>query len=390
MSERHLFTSESVTEGHPDKVADQISDAILDAILTGDPRARVACETLVTTGLALVAGEITTRTYVDVPKVVRETVKEIGYTDAAIGFDYETCAVLTSIDEQSPDIAHGRRSRRRRRPGTHVRLRVRRDAGAHAAADPARAPDLPAARRAAPQRRAQVPAPRRQVAGDGRVRGRRGRSRSTRWSSRRSTRPRSRTRTLREAVIDEVIKPLVPRTLEISTRTRTTSTRPGASSAAGRRATRASPAARSSSTRTAARPPRRRRVQRQGPDEGRPHRRLHGALRREEPRRGRACVALRGASSPTRSASRSGLDRGRHIRDGQAFRGGARGDRSRASSSRRAASSSISICAGRSTGRRRPTDTSAAGSRFHLGAHRQGRRAPRGFAKTTTGARERA
>jgi len=107
MKERHLITSESVTEGHPDKVADQISDAILDSILAGDPRARVACETFVTTGLVLVGGEITTRTYVDVPKVARETVKEIGYTDAAIGFDYETCAVITSIDEQSPDIALG-------------------------------------------------------------------------------------------------------------------------------------------------------------------------------------------------------------------------------------------------------------------------------------------
>jgi S-adenosylmethionine synthetase len=107
MSERHLTTSESVTEGHPDKVADQISDSILDAILAGDPRARVACETFVTTGLVLVGGEITTRTYVDVPKVVRETVKEIGYTDATIGFDYETCAVITSIDEQSADIALG-------------------------------------------------------------------------------------------------------------------------------------------------------------------------------------------------------------------------------------------------------------------------------------------
>jgi S-adenosylmethionine synthetase len=107
MSERHLITSESVTEGHPDKVADQISDSILDAILAGDPRARVACETFVTTGLVLVGGEITTRTYVDVPKVVRETVKEIGYTDATIGFDYETCAVITSIDEQSADIALG-------------------------------------------------------------------------------------------------------------------------------------------------------------------------------------------------------------------------------------------------------------------------------------------
>ena len=107
MTQRRLFTSESVTEGHPDKICDQISDAILDAILAEDPNARVACETSVTTGLVLVAGEITTSTYVDIPKVVRATIKEIGYTRAKYGFDAETSAVLTSIDEQSPDIAQG-------------------------------------------------------------------------------------------------------------------------------------------------------------------------------------------------------------------------------------------------------------------------------------------
>lgn len=104
---RHLFTSESVTEGHPDKVADQISDAILDEIIARDPYARVACETLVTTGLVMVAGEITTSCYVDIPRVVRETVREIGYTRAKYGFDCDTCSVITSIDEQSPDIAMG-------------------------------------------------------------------------------------------------------------------------------------------------------------------------------------------------------------------------------------------------------------------------------------------
>ncbi|GAB6184104.1 methionine adenosyltransferase [Thermodesulfovibrio hydrogeniphilus] len=103
----YIFTSESVTEGHPDKVADQISDAILDAMIAKDPYARVACETLVTTGLVMVAGEITTSCYVDIPSVIRETVKEIGYTRAKYGFDYETCAVITSIHEQSPDIAMG-------------------------------------------------------------------------------------------------------------------------------------------------------------------------------------------------------------------------------------------------------------------------------------------
>ncbi len=104
---RHLFTSESVTEGHPDKIADQISDSILDAILAEDPVGRVACETLVTTGLAIVAGEITTSCYVDFPKIVRQTIKDVGYTRAKYGFDYETCGVLSSIHEQSPDIAMG-------------------------------------------------------------------------------------------------------------------------------------------------------------------------------------------------------------------------------------------------------------------------------------------
>jgi len=103
----HVFTSESVTEGHPDKIADQISDSILDAVLSEDKNGRVACETLVTTGLAFIAGEITTETYVDFPAIVRETIREIGYTRAKFGFDYETCAVISSIDPQSPDIAQG-------------------------------------------------------------------------------------------------------------------------------------------------------------------------------------------------------------------------------------------------------------------------------------------
>ena len=104
---RHLFTSESVTEGHPDKICDQISDAILDELLKQDPLSRVACETTVTTGLVLVAGEITTKAYADIPKIVRETVREIGYDRAKFGFDCDTCAVITSIDEQSGDIAMG-------------------------------------------------------------------------------------------------------------------------------------------------------------------------------------------------------------------------------------------------------------------------------------------
>lgn len=104
---RFIFSSESVTEGHPDKIADQISDAILDSIIENDPFGRVACETFVTTGMTLIGGEITTKCYVDIPAIAREVIKDIGYTNAKFGFDYETCAILTSIDQQSPDIAMG-------------------------------------------------------------------------------------------------------------------------------------------------------------------------------------------------------------------------------------------------------------------------------------------
>ena len=107
INKNYLFTSESVTEGHPDKIADQISDAVLDALLEQDPMSRVACETLLTTGLAMVAGEITTKGYVEIPDIVRQTIKDIGYTRAKYGFDSETCAVITSVHSQSPDIAMG-------------------------------------------------------------------------------------------------------------------------------------------------------------------------------------------------------------------------------------------------------------------------------------------
>ncbi len=114
---KRLFTSESVTEGHPDKICDQISDAILDAIFEKDPNGRVACETMVTTGMVMVAGEITTDCYVDIPKIARKTICEIGYTRAKYGFDCDTCAVLTSIDEQSPDIARGVNEAKEKREG---------------------------------------------------------------------------------------------------------------------------------------------------------------------------------------------------------------------------------------------------------------------------------
>ena len=104
---KHLFTSESVTEGHPDKIADQISDSILDALIGEDPTSRVACETMVTTGIAIIAGEITSKSYADLPQIVRDTIRDVGYTRAKFGFDFETCAVLSTINEQSPDIAMG-------------------------------------------------------------------------------------------------------------------------------------------------------------------------------------------------------------------------------------------------------------------------------------------
>jgi S-adenosylmethionine synthetase len=107
MADEYLFTSESVSEGHPDKIADQVSDAVLDAIIAQDPMGRVACETMLTTGLVVVAGEITTSCYVDIPRIARETIRDVGYTRAKFGFDYETCGVITAIDEQSADIAMG-------------------------------------------------------------------------------------------------------------------------------------------------------------------------------------------------------------------------------------------------------------------------------------------
>ena len=189
----HLFTSESVTEGHPDKMADQISDAILDAALAGDPNSRVACETLITTGLVVVAGEITTTASIEFADIVRRTICDIGYDDGSFGFDGHHCAVMIALDKQSPDIAQGvdvaleHRAQLsgpswprtswtgagRRRPGHDVRLRHPGDPGADAAADRAGAPAGPPAGRGAQGRHAPLPAPGRQDPGHGALPGRR-------------------------------------------------------------------------------------------------------------------------------------------------------------------------------------------------------------------------
>ena len=176
-----VFTSESVTEGHPDKIADQISDGILDAILAQDPNARVACETLITTGLVVIAGEITTTADVDYQAVARKTINEIGYNNGDLGFDGNACAVLVALDKQSPDIAQGvdtgheirtaqaqsdaLRPGRRRRPGHDVRLRDPRDPRAHADADRPGPPLGQATVRGSQERHAALPASRRQDPG---------------------------------------------------------------------------------------------------------------------------------------------------------------------------------------------------------------------------------
>ena len=203
MTRQWTFTSESVTEGHPDKMADQISDSILDAILAEDPMARVACETMVTTGLAIVAGEITTNAYVEIPQIVRETIKGIGYDRESVGYDGNTCGVITSIDPQSPDIAQGVDTALETRTGVSGEdllnsqgagdqgmmfgYAVDETARPHAAADLAGPPAGRAARRGPQVRRPPVPPARRQDPGHRRLRGQHARSGSPPCSSPRST-----------------------------------------------------------------------------------------------------------------------------------------------------------------------------------------------------------
>ena len=223
---QYLFTSESVTEGHPDKMCDQISDAILDAIIREDPEARVACETATTTGLVMVLGEISTTTYIDFQSIVRDTVRDIGYTKAEYGFDYLTCGTLVSVKEQSSDIAMGVDSALevradaapvqelgRRRPGDDVRVRLPRDARAHAAADRPGPPDGPPPRRGAQERSADRPAART-------ARPRSRSSTSTAWPSASgrsscSTQhdPDVRPERLRADITEAVILPVIPREL---------------------------------------------------------------------------------------------------------------------------------------------------------------------------------
>ena len=248
---RHLFTSESVTEGHPDKIADQISDAVLDALLAQDPMSRVACETMVTTGLAFIAGEITTKAYADLPGIVRETIKGVGYTRAKYGFDYETCAVISAIHEQSPDIAMGVD------PGGAG------DQGlmfGYACNETEELMPLPImlahklTRRLTPGPQGRDP--RLPAARTGRARSRSSTTATSRCAWRRSSSPPStrslvKIETIREDILEKVIHAVIPSSL-LDSKTKYFINPTGRFVVGGPRATAASPAARSSWTPTAA------------------------------------------------------------------------------------------------------------------------------------------
>ena len=369
---RRLFTSESVTEGHPDKIADQISDAVLDAVLEKDPLGRVACETALTTGTALVFGEISTDAYVDIAGIVRRTIKDIGYVRAKYGFDYETCGVLVCIDEQSPDIAQGVNTGGAGDQGMMFGFACDETPELMPAPDPAGPRRWPGgsarsagtAPCAGPGLTARPRSPSSTTPRAGRA------AWTTCWSA--SSTPRT-PRTSRSSsdvqrhVVDEVIPAGVagqrhhpPRQPHRPLRHRR--------SAGRRRADRPQDHRRQLRR---LRAPRRRRVQRQGPDQGRPQRRVRRPLGGQEHRRrrhGEPSARSRwptpsGWSSRCRCSSRPSAPRA------------SRSSRSRSSStststSRRSGSSRRSSCAGRSTGRWPPSAISGARPRPALGAHR--------------------
>ena len=379
------FSSESVTEGHPDKIADQISDGVLDAVLRDDPEGRVACETLITTGLVVVAGEITTTTYVDIPRLVRKTVAEIGYTRAKYGFDAETCGVIVALDEQSPDIAagvdesfevqHGDVDPIDRigagDQGMMFGYASNETRGADAAADPARPQDHPSAGRDPQGRRAPVPAPGREGASDCPLRGRRGRppapgrDRARPHLDAASRRPRRRdahqarpdrprpatdpaARALRRAPLRGAGLRL--RQPDGQVRDRRADGRHGPDRAQDHR--------RHLRRRGA---PRRRRLLGQGSDEGRPLGRLRRAVRGEE-RRGRRSRRALPDPGRLRHRRRAPAERAGRLlrRRTSSRRRRSRGSSASTSTCGRARSSAISTCAARSTSARRPTATSAA------------------------------
>ena len=376
---RHLFTSESVTEGHPDKIADQISDGILDAILAQDPIARVACETLVTTGLAIVAGEITTNCYVDFQKIVREVIKDVGYTRAKYGFDSETCSVLSSIHEQSRDIGQGVDTGGAGDQGLMFGFACTRDAGADAAADHAGAQARARAVGAAPHGRRSTTC--------GRTASRRSRS-STTATSRCASTP---------IVLSTQHSPTVDARHDSRRPHRAHHQEDHSGRADGqededlrqpdrplrhrrparrRRRHRTQDHRRHLRRRGAAR---RRRVLGQGSDEGRSLGLLHGALHREERRRGRPGRPRAGAARLRDRRRRSGLGARRHERHRQGRGREDRRARARALQAhaarhhRDARSAPADLPQDRGVRPLRPHR-----ARVHVGAHRQGGRAARG------------